>query len=84
MISINENAEIVGSVSPEEVAELRSHYRKPLRYPHSTHPRKNYRWRSPQRPDAATLAPTKSEAIAFFKRLIGVEKLPDGFVVERF
>lgn len=42
------------------------------------------RWRSPQRPDAAVIKPTKSEAIAWFKALLGVKKLPDGFVIEVF
>ncbi len=42
------------------------------------------RWRSPQRPDAAVIKPTKSEAIAWFKALLGVKKLPDGFTIEAF
>ena len=42
------------------------------------------RWRSPQRSDAAVVKPTKSEAIAWFKKLLGVGKLPDGFEIESF
>ena len=42
------------------------------------------RWRSPNRPDAAVMCPTKGEAIAFFKRLLGVPKLPSDFVIETF
>jgi len=42
------------------------------------------RWRSPQRPDAAVVKCTKSEAIAWFKDLLGVKKLPEGFEIEAF
>lgn len=42
------------------------------------------RWRSPQRQDAACSRHTKSDAIAFFKELLGVKKLPDGFEIEAF
>jgi hypothetical protein len=42
------------------------------------------RWRCDLRPDAATLANTKGEAIAFFKKLMGVKKLPVEAKVERF
>lgn len=40
------------------------------------------RYGSPQRPDAAVLTNTKSEARAWFKRLLGVSSLPVGFVVQ--
>lgn len=42
------------------------------------------RWRSLQRPDAACQRRTKSEAIAWFKKLLGVKKLPEGFEIEAF
>lgn len=42
------------------------------------------RWTSPQRPDAAVLRNTKSEAIVWFQQLLGVETLPDGFEIEVF
>ena len=42
------------------------------------------RWTSPQRPDAACCCHTKSEAIAWFKRLLGVKKLPQGFEIRAF
>ncbi len=42
------------------------------------------RWRSPQRPDAAVVRHTKSEAIAWFKELLDVKRLPEGFEIEAF
>jgi hypothetical protein len=46
--------------------------------------RQAVRWRCNLRPDAATMANTKSEAIAFFKTLLGVDKLPPEAIVEIF
>jgi len=42
------------------------------------------RWRCNLRPDAAVLRHTKSEAIAWYKELLGVTKLPTEAIVEAF
>lgn len=42
------------------------------------------RWRCSLRPDAAVLRNTKSEAIGWFKKLLGVKRLPQGAIVESF
>ena len=43
------------------------------------------RYRSPShRPDAACIAKTQAEAREFFRQLMGVEKLPQNFKLERF
>ncbi len=47
--------------------------RRPPR-PYST--RTAQRWRCTLRPDAAKMANIKSEAIAWFKKLLGVKRLP--------
>lgn len=48
------------------------------------HGKNSDRWRCDLRPDAATVANTKGEAIAFFKKLLGVDKLPKNAKVEKF
>jgi hypothetical protein len=42
------------------------------------------RWRSPACPGAGCLKATKSEARAYFKQLLGVDKLPVGFIIESY
>lgn len=44
---------------------------------------KRYR-SSSHRPDAACVAKTQKEAREFFRKLMGVDKLPDNFRLERF
>lgn len=42
------------------------------------------RWRCADFPDKAVLKNTKSEAIAWFKQVLGLERLPQGTKVEAF
>lgn len=42
------------------------------------------RWRCSLRPDMAVLRNTRSEAIAWFKRELRWDKVPDGVVIESF
>jgi hypothetical protein len=47
-------------------------------------PRVAKRWRCNLRPDAAILRNTRGEAIAWFKQLLGLKKMPPEAVVESF
>jgi hypothetical protein len=47
-------------------------------------PRVAKRWRCNLTPDAAVMRNTKGEAIAWFKRLLNVKKMPPEAIVESF
>lgn len=70
----------------EQINEMRRRPKAmlPRGGPQTRHGSNAVRWRCSLRPDAATLANTKGEAIAFFKKLLSVDKLPHGSVVEKF
>lgn len=42
------------------------------------------RWRCDLRPDAGTLGVVRADAEKYFKGLLGVDKLPDGHVIEEY
>lgn len=81
MIRANQNTgalrRIQNFVADQESEAVRAKWKDRVVHP-------QLRWRSPNCPGAGCLKATKSEARVYFKQLLGVNRLPVGFVIESY